>query len=110
MPPFLHLIFQKGNFWLLFLHTLILTQVANLGKAVSCLFYSDEASWKQRIALAVSMLPRGEVGAGVLILASSVGIREAPAAVAILSLALNLILTGFFTQIICKLSKKEKKT
>ncbi|WP_108624046.1 cation:proton antiporter [Candidatus Similichlamydia epinepheli] len=108
MPPMLHLLFHQGNFWKIIIYTLIVTQMANLGKLVSALFYSDEAPWSQRMGLAVSMLPRGEVGAGILILASKAGIKGAPAAVAVLSLTLNLLLTGFFTQIVCKLSKKEK--
>ncbi|WP_147267492.1 cation:proton antiporter [Candidatus Similichlamydia laticola] len=109
MPPLLQFLLQERQIWQLLFQTILLTQVANIGKAVSALFYSDEASPKERLALAVSMLPRGEVGAGVLILASTNGTREAPATIAILSLALNLVLTGFFTQIVCKLSKKEKK-
>ena len=49
------------------------------------------------------MWPRGEVGAGVLVLSLSYGIGGPIVTVAMLSLALNLALTGLFIFIIKKL-------
>ncbi len=42
------------------------------------------------------MWPRGEVGAGILVLSLSYGIAGPIVSVATLSLALNLLLTGLF--------------
>jgi hypothetical protein len=49
------------------------------------------------------MWPRGEVGAGVLVIALSYGIAGASLTVAVLSLALNLLLTGVFIVIVKRL-------
>jgi hypothetical protein len=46
--------------------------------------------------VAIGMWPRGEVGAGVLVLSLSYGIGGPVVTVAMLSLALNLALTGVF--------------
>ena len=67
--------------------------------------YKQEAGWKERFALSLGMCPRGEVGAGVIILALGlVGhIDHTLIMIAMLSLALNLILTGPLIMIIKKL-------
>jgi hypothetical protein len=51
------------------------------------------------------MFPRGEVGTGVLVISLSYGIQGAVVTVATLSLALNLIGTGWFISIINRLLK-----
>jgi hypothetical protein len=48
------------------------------------------------LAVSIGMWPRGEVGAGVLVLSLSYGVGGAAVTVAIASLALNLLLTGVF--------------
>lgn len=78
------------------LHVLALTFIANLGKMFPLLVYRDEAGWKERLALCIGMWPRGEVGAGVLVVSISYGIGGPMVAAATLSLALNLLLTGVF--------------
>jgi hypothetical protein len=55
------------------------------------------------LALAIGMWPRGEVGAGVLVISLSYGIGGPIVTVAMLSLALNLLLTGFFILVVKKL-------
>jgi hypothetical protein len=55
------------------------------------------------MAVAVGMWPRGEVGAGVLVLSLSYGIGGPVVTVAMLSLALNLALTGVFILIVKRL-------
>jgi hypothetical protein len=85
------------------LHVLAVTILANIGKMFCALSYRREASWRERVALAVGLWPRGEVGAGVLVLSLSYGIGGPIVVVAMLSLALNLLLTGFFIVIIKKL-------
>jgi hypothetical protein len=49
------------------------------------------------------MFPRGEVGAGVLVVSLSYGIAGPTLLVAVLSLTLNLLLTGVFILIVRKL-------
>jgi hypothetical protein len=53
--------------------------------------------------VAIGMWPRGEVGAGVLVLSLSYGIGGPIVTVAMLSLALNLALTGVFIVIVKRL-------
>jgi len=78
------------------LHVLIVTALSNLGKMFPIFCYRDEAPLRERLALCIGMWPRGEVGAGVLVVSLSYGIGGAPITVAMLSLALNLVLTGVF--------------
>lgn len=65
--------------------------------------YRREAHWRERLSVAIGMWPRGEVGAGVLVLSLSYGIGGPVVTVAMLSLALNLALTGVFIFIIRRL-------
>lgn len=81
---------------LLAFHVVIVTLLSNLGKMFACFCYKKEASFKERLAVAVAMFPRGEVGAGVLAVSLSYGISGDYVTVAFMSLALNLVLTGVF--------------
>jgi Kef-type K+ transport system membrane component KefB len=81
---------------MLIIHVCLLTILINLGKCFVCLCYRREASLRERLALGIAMFPRGEVGAGVLLLALKYEITGFPTTVAILCLALNLILSGVF--------------
>ncbi|MBN1478056.1 sodium:proton antiporter [Candidatus Sumerlaeota bacterium] len=78
------------------LHVLVITVLCNLGKMFPALCYRREAHWRERLAVAIAMWPRGEVGAGILIVSLSYGIGGDMITVAMLSLALNLALTGVF--------------
>jgi len=62
----------------------------------SLLCYRKEASFKERLAVSIAMFPRGEVGAGVLAVSMGYGIGGPAVTVAMLSLTLNLVLTGVF--------------
>ncbi len=84
-------------------HVLVVTAISNMGKMFPALCYRREAHWRERIAVAIGMWPRGEVGAGVLVVSLSYGIGGAVVTVAMLSLALNLLLTGFFIFIVKRL-------
>jgi Kef-type K+ transport system membrane component KefB len=77
-------------------HVLLITLVSNLGKMFPAFCYRKEVHWRHRLAVAIGMWPRGEVGAGVLVLSLSYGIGGPIVTVAMLSLALNLALTGVF--------------
>lgn len=85
------------------MHVLAITALANLGKMFPALCYRKQATWQERLAVAIGMWPRGEVGAGVLIISLSYGIGGPVVIVAMLSLALNLVLTGVFIVIVKKL-------
>jgi Kef-type K+ transport system membrane component KefB len=78
------------------LHVILITFLANLGKMFPAFCYRREAHWRERLAVAIGMWPRGEVGAGVLVLSVSYGIGGPLVTVAMLSLALNLLLSGVF--------------
>jgi len=85
------------------LHVLVITLIANLGKMFPAFCYRREAHWRERLAVAVGMWPRGEVGAGVLVISLSYGIGGPVVTVAMLSLVLNLVLTGVFIWIVRQL-------
>ncbi len=85
------------------IHVWWITVLSNLGKMFASLCYRYEATWRERLALSIGLWPRGEVGGGVLVLSLSYGINGPVMLVAILSLALNLLLTGFFIVLIKRL-------
>jgi Kef-type K+ transport system membrane component KefB len=89
--------------WAVAGHVLAVTGLANLGKMVPAFCYRQEASWKERLALAIGMWPRGEVGAGVLVVSLGYGLGGPMMTVAMLSLALNLVLTGVFILVVRRL-------
>jgi Kef-type K+ transport system membrane component KefB len=84
-------------------HVLLVTVMSNVGKMFPLLCYRAEAPVRERLALSIGMWPRGEVGAGVLVIALSYGIAGPALTVAILSLALNLLLTGVFILMVKRL-------
>jgi Kef-type K+ transport system membrane component KefB len=85
------------------IHVLLVTALANLGKMFPALVYRRDAHWRERLALAVGMWPRGEVGAGVLVVSLGYGIGGPIVTVSVLSLAVNLLLTGVFIWFVKKL-------
>ncbi len=85
------------------IHVLFITLLANLGKMFPLFVYKKESTWRERLAICIGMWPRGEVGAGVLIISLSYGIGGLMVTVAMLSLALNLLLTGLFIVFVKKL-------
>ncbi len=88
-------------------HVIALTLLSNVGKCFSALCYRKEASWRERLALSVAMFPRGEVGAAVLLIGLGYGFGGYVMTLAMLSLALNLILTGAFVWVVIKLLEKK---
>ena len=98
---------QPAMSWaLITLHVLLVTIVSNLGKMFPALCYREKAHWRERLALAVGMWPRGEVGAGVLVISLSYGIGGPIVTIAMLSLALNLLLTGVFIYMVKKITAR----
>lgn len=86
--------------WVLALHVVAITVLCNMGKMLPLVFYRREASMRERLAVCVAMFPRGEVGAGVLVVGLGYGIGGPVLTVAMLSLALNLVLTGVFIALV----------
>ena len=84
-------------------HVLMITLLSNLGKMFVVFFYRKESTLRERLAVAVAMFPRGEVGAGVLAVSLSYGIQGPFVAISFLSLALNLVMTGGFIFIVKQL-------
>ena len=101
--PLLSGLVESSGWGTILLHMLAITLLANLGKLVPLFCYRREASPRERLALCIGMWPRGEVGAGVLILSLGYGIAGPSVAVATLSLALNLVATGLFIAAVKKL-------
>lgn len=91
--------------WWITIHVIVVTFIANLGKIFPLFCYRKEAHWKERLALSIGMFPRGEVGAGVLVISISYGIGGAVIVIAMLSLTLNLFLTGMYIIMVKKLLK-----
>ena len=84
-------------------HVLVITLLSNLGKMFPAFVYRNEATLRERLAVSIAMFPRGEVGAGVLIISISHGIGGMVVTVAVLSLCFNLLLTVFFIWAVKKL-------
>lgn len=78
------------------IHVLAITVISNLGKMFPLFCYRKEATVRERLALSIGMFPRGEVGAGVIIISLGYGIGGEALTIAMLSLTLNLLLTGGF--------------
>ena len=89
---------------LIVVHVLLITLLSNLGKMFPALCYRREAHWRVRLAVAIGVWPRGAVGAGVLVISLSYGIGGPIVTIAMLSLALNLLLTGLFIYIVKRLT------
>jgi len=86
-------------------HVLALTLLSNLGKCFLFFCYRREVSWRNRLALSIAMFPRGEVGAGVLLVAMGYGLNNLVVSLSVLSLALNLVLTGVFIILAIRLAQ-----
>merc|ERR1719474_421348 len=55
-------------------HVVAVSLLMTLGKMFLCCFYRDEADCRLRMALGLAMCPRGEVGAGVIVISMSLGL------------------------------------
>lgn len=104
MPVLASIMSRDGPGWgIIAVHVILVTVLANAGKMFPVFVYRGEATWRERMAISIGMWPRGEVGAGVLILSLGYGIGGPMIVVAALSLALNLVLTGVFIAMVKKL-------
>ena len=78
------------------LHVVAVSLLSNIGKLVPLLFYRDR--------LSVGMFTRGEVGAGVIFIALGYNLGGPALIISVLTLVLNLILTGGFVVWVRKLA------
>ena len=85
------------------LHVVAVSILSNIGKLVPMLFYRNH-SIKERLALSIGMFTRGEVGAGVIFIALGYSIGGAALLISVLTLVLNLVLTGVFVLIVKRLA------
>ncbi len=85
------------------MHVLIVSLLSNVGKLVPMLFYRNH-SIKERLALSIGMFTRGEVGAGVIFIALGYNIGGPALLISVLTLVLNLVLTGGFVLVVKRLA------
>ena len=90
---------------MLALHVVAVSVLSNLGKLVPMFFYRDRCL-SERLALSVGMFTRGEVGAGVIFIALGYNLGGPALIISVLTLVLNLILTGGFVVWVKKLALK----
>ena len=85
------------------LHVLIVSLLSNIGKLFPVFFYRDR-KFSERLALSIGMFTRGEVGAGVIFIALGYNLGGPALAISVLTIVLNLILTGIFVLWVKKLA------
>lgn len=89
---------------MLALHVIIVTILSNLGKMFPLFFYRDRKI-QERLALSIGMFTRGEVGAGIIVIAMGYQLGGPALIISILSLVLNLVLTGGFVVAVKRISQ-----
>ena len=77
------------------LHVIIVSLLSNVGKLFPVFFYRDR-KLSERLALSIGMFTRGEVGAGVIFIALGYNLGGPALIISVLTIVLNLILTGIF--------------
>ena len=87
------------------LHVLAVSLLSNIGKLFPMFFYRDH-KLIERLALSIGMFTRGEVGAGVIFIALGYNLGGPALIISVLTLVLNLVLTGIFVIWVKKLALK----
>lgn len=85
------------------LHVFIVSLLSNIGKLFPVFFYRDR-KLSERLALSIGMFTRGEVGAGVIFIALGYNLGGPALLISVLTIVLNLILTGIFVLWVKKLA------
>ena len=97
---------QPMMLWgVLILHVVAVSALSNIGKLDPVFFYRDR-KLSERLALSIGMFTRGEVGAGVIFIALGYSLGGPALIISVLTLVLNLILTGGFVVWVKKLALK----
>ena len=76
-------------------HVVIVSLLSNIGKLCPMFFYRDR-KLSERLALSIGMFTRGEGGAGIIFIALGYNLGGPALVISVLTLVLNLILTGIF--------------
>ena len=84
-------------------HVLIVSLLSNIGKLFPVFFYRDR-KFSERLALSIGMFTRGEVGAGVIFIALGYNLGGPALVISVLTIVLNLLLTGIFVLWVKKLA------
>jgi len=91
-------------------HIVAVSLLMAAGKMFLCFFYRDEADCRSRTALGLGMCPRGEVGAGVIVISISLGIKGLAVSVSVACLVLNLLLSSAFIMGVKYLARSSAST
>lgn len=95
---------QEMMSWgMILVHVLIVSLLSNVGKLFPVFFYRDR-KFSERLALSIGMFTRGEVGAGVIFIALGYSLGGPALVISVLTIVLNLILTGIFVLWVKKLA------
>ena len=87
---------QEMMSWgMILFHVVVVSLLSNLGKLCPMFFYRDR-KLSERLALSIGMFTRGEVGAGIIFIALGYNLGGPALVISVLTLVLNLILTGIF--------------
>ncbi len=89
-------------------HVVIVSLLSNIGKLFPVFFYRDR-KFSERLALSIGMFTRGEVGAGVIFIALGYNLGGPALIISVLTIVLNLILTGIFVLWVKKLALRSYK-
>lgn len=84
-------------------HVIAVSFLSNIGKLVPLFFYRERRI-SERLALSIGMFTRGEVGAGVIFIALGYNLGGPALVISVLTLVLNLVLTGGFVVLVKKLA------
>ncbi len=93
----------EGQIIMILINVIIITIISNLGKCFPLFCYRNEATFKERLAVSISLFPRGEVGGGILAFSMAYQLHDIATTISGISLALNLLLTGVFIYIVKKI-------
>jgi len=88
---------------LIIVHVVVVSLLSNVGKLFPVFFYRDR-KLSERLALSIGMFTRGEVGAGVIFIALGYNLGGPALVISVLTIVLNLILTGIFVLWVKKLA------
>eukprot|EP00747_Dinoflagellata_sp_TGD_P025444 gnl/TRDRNA2_/TRDRNA2_131259_c0_seq1.p1 gnl/TRDRNA2_/TRDRNA2_131259_c0~~gnl/TRDRNA2_/TRDRNA2_131259_c0_seq1.p1 ORF type:complete len:556 (+),score=97.51 gnl/TRDRNA2_/TRDRNA2_131259_c0_seq1:76-1743(+) len=90
-------------------HVIVCTILMNIGKTFPATQYRSEVSFRTRLALAVAMMPRGEVCAGIIVNALALGIKGPAMTIAVFCLATNMMMVSGFIFTVKALIKEKPK-
>ena len=90
-------------------HVVLVSILSNIGKLFPVFFYRDR-QLSERLALSIGMFTRGEVGAGIIFIALGYNLGGPALIISVLTIVLNLLLTGIFVLWVKNLSLKAYKT